>query len=204
MSKNSIQCKSCGLVKDHCICGYEIDIESPVEFWLLTHENEFSRTNNTGRLIEYAISSTKTFAWSRTEPPTEMIDLMEDYDVYLVFADDREEEKNRVKRYEPSDKKTVFLILDGTWKEARKMLRKSPYLADLPIIALNPKGTTAYDLRRNKDEGHLCTAEVAIALLDHVGAKEQADTLNRYFDYFMTRYHDGKYEHGGKNDQTTI
>ncbi|WP_240840917.1 tRNA-uridine aminocarboxypropyltransferase [Acidaminobacter sp. JC074] len=204
VSKNTIQCETCGLVKGRCICDYEIDINAPVEFWLLTHENEFSRTNNTGRLIEYAIASTRVFAWSRTETPSQMIALMDDYDVYLVFADDRDEEKKRVKSYEPSEKKTVFIILDGTWKEARKMLRKSPYLADLPIIALNPKSQTSYDLRRNKDQGHLCTVEVAVALLDEVGAIKEADALNMYFEYFMDRYHDGKYEHGGTNDQTII
>ncbi len=201
VSKNTIQCDQCGLVKGHCLCDYDIDLEATVEFWLLTHENEFSRTNNTGRLIENAFKSTRTFCWSRTEPPLEMIDLMKEYDVYLVFSDDREEEKQKVKDYKVSNKKTAFLLLDGTWKEARKMLRKSPYLDSLPIVALNPKDVSSYDLRRNHDEGHLCTVEVAIALLDLVDAKSQASALTEYFKYFMTRYHDGQYEHKEvKND----
>lgn len=186
---------ACGLVKGHCICDYDIEIKSQIEFWLLTHENELTRTNNTGRLIERAIDTTKVFVWSRTEEPKELIDLMEIYDVYLVFSDDREKEKARVVEYKPTDKKTAFLILDGTWKEARKILRKSPYLQKLPIVTLHSEKSTSYDLRRNKDDGHLCTVEVAIELLNMVGEKNESELLDNYFKYYMKRYHDGKYEH---------
>lgn len=195
ISKNTEQCQVCGLVKGHCICDEKVVINASVEFWLLTHENEFSRTNNTARLIEYAIETTKTFVWSRVEPPKAMIELMSSYDVYLVFSADREPEKKRVKSYVPSNKKTAFLILDGTWKEARKMLRKSDYLRSLPIIAFQPENTTKYDLRRNPDEHHLCTVEVAIELLKLVGDQAQAETLDAYFDVYLNKYHDGKYEH---------
>lgn len=195
ISKNTIQCDSCGLVKGHCICGFDVEIKSKVTFWILTHENELTRTNNTARLIENAMNTTKTFLWSRTEEPKELLELMKTHQVYLIFSDEKEEEKKRVQVYEPSDKKTAFLILDGTWKEVRKILRKSEYLKDLPIITLNPVVKTTYDLRRNNDEGHLCTVEVAIELLKLVGDTREADHLNDYYKHYMTRYHDGKFEH---------
>lgn len=195
ISKNTIQCVTCGLVKGHCLCGFDADIKSKVEFWILTHENELTRTNNTARLIENAINTTKTFLWSRTQAPEKLLALMKDYQVYLVFSDDREEEKQRVVKYQATEKKTAFLILDGTWKEVRKMLRKSDYLKDLPIISLSSGSKTKYDLRRNDDINHLCTVEVAIELLKMVGDDKEAGILNDYFEFYMKRYHDGKYEH---------
>lgn len=195
ISKNTIQCVNCGLMAGHCICDYTIKIESQVEFWLLTHENELTRTSNTGRLIERAMDSTKVFVWSRTEAPKELMDLMTCYNVYLVFSDDREDEKARVVNYTGNDKKTAFLIIDGTWKEARKILRKSPYLKELPIVSLRTKKVSSYDLRRNKDDNHLCTVEVAIELLKLIGEKDESLLLDDYFKHYMKRYHDGKYEH---------
>lgn len=196
LSKNTDQCLVCGLVKGHCLCSYSIHIQSDVEFWLLTHENEMTRTNNTGRLIERAIETTRVFQWSRTQPPQEMIDLISDYNVYLIFSAEREDPK-RVKTYQASKKKTAFLILDGTWKEARKMLRKSDYLKTLPILSLTPISKTSYDLRRNHDEGHICTVEVGIELLQMIGETAQSKALNEYFEYYLECYHDGKYEHEG-------
>ncbi|STS92578.1 DTW domain protein [Klebsiella variicola] len=37
----------------------------------------------------------------------------------------------------PSGKPPLFIMLDGTWTEARKMFRKSPYLDALPIISVD-------------------------------------------------------------------
>lgn len=190
-SKHIVQCSTCGLSEDHCICSYDIDLSVDVAFWLLTHENEFSRTTNTGRLIENAIKTTKTFKWMRTEAPKALIQLIEsnDYDIYLIFSDEREREKVRSVSYEPSSKKLAFLILDGTWKEVRKILRKSPYLDSLPILSLNQIPASSYDLRRNKDDNHICTAEVAVELLKLIGNQEASQALNIYYETFLNNYH---------------
>lgn len=201
LSKNTVQCKKCGLVEGYCLCGYEINLQSQAEFWLLTHENEFSRTNNTGRLIENAFDTSKVFTWKRLEPPKELIRLMANYDVYLVFYAETEDDQKRVSRYKASTKKTAFLILDGTWKEAKKMIRKSDYLRSLKILSLSPIKTSAYDLRRNKDSHHICTVEVGVELLKLTGEFNQADQLEDYFNHYMKRFHAGMYEHKEvKND----
>ncbi|MDI8992988.1 DTW domain-containing protein, partial [Salmonella enterica subsp. enterica serovar Anatum] len=37
----------------------------------------------------------------------------------------------------PAGKPPLFIMLDGTWPEARKMFRKSPYLDHLPVISMD-------------------------------------------------------------------
>lgn len=201
ISKNTQQCQTCGLVENYCLCDYEISLTSHAEFWLLTHENEFSRTNNTGRLIENAFPTCRVFKWHRKEEPSELIELLKEYDAYLVFAADSESDKKRQVTYEKRDKKTAFLILDGTWKEVRKMIRKSDYLKSLKLLSLDPDQLTAYKLRRNNDDNHICTVEVGIELLKLIGEETQASQLKTYFDFFMDRYNAGRYEHKEvKND----
>lgn len=203
ISKVSVQCDKCGLEKNNCICSCYIDIKSKAEFWILTHENEFSRSTNTGRLIEYAVGTTKIFKWSRTNLPLELIKLINSnlYDIYLIMAADRETEKTRIKKYSVSNKSTVFLILDGTWKEARKILRKSDYLNNLKILSLDIKEKSIYDLRRNSDSNHLCTVEVAIELFKIINEYKNSEELNEYFNIFMEKYKSIKFNHmEGKND----
>jgi len=201
ISKNTVQCQACGLVKNHCLCDYDIKLNSQAEFWLLTHENEFTRTNNTGRLLENAFSTCKVFRWHRKEVPEDLVNLLEDYDTYLVFAADSEEDKKRQVNYKKSEKKTAFLILDGTWKEVRKMIRKSDYLRPLKLLSLEPDKITDYKLRRNNDANHICTVEVGIELLKLIGEDNQASALKTYFDFFIDRYNAGRYEHEEvKND----
>ncbi|EHJ81495.1 hypothetical protein LTSEBAI_3666, partial [Salmonella enterica subsp. enterica serovar Baildon str. R6-199] len=87
--------------------------------------------------------------------------------------------------------------LDGTWPEARKMFRKSPYLDHLPVISVDLSRLSAYRLREIHAEGQYCTAEVAIALLDLAGDTEAATSLGEHFTRFKTRYLAGKTQHPG-------
>ncbi len=159
------QCQDCGLVKGHCLCPKIQAVESKVKWVILSHEREMSRTSNTARLIEDCFHDVKNFVWQRGHVDKELMHIIEqeNHEVYLVFPSDRQEEKRRLKKYERSRKKTVFLIVDGTWKEARKIMRKCHALQALPILNIDLNEKSEYFIRRNQDENHLCTAEVAIA-----------------------------------------
>lgn len=63
-------------------------------------------------------------------------------------------------------KRPLFVLLDATWTEARKMFRKSPYLDALPVLSLTPAQLSRYRLRRSTRGEHLCTAEVAAMCLN--------------------------------------
>ena len=58
-------------------------------------------------------------------------------------------------------KTPLFVMLDGTWREASKMF-KSPSFAPLPVLSIQPKKASSYQLREAAHEHQLCTAEVAI------------------------------------------
>jgi DTW domain-containing protein YfiP len=88
-------------------------------------------------------------------------------------------------------------MLDGTWTEARKMFRKSPYLDALPVISVDLSRVSAYRLREAHADGQYCTAEVAIALLDLAGDTAAAGALGNHFSCFRERYLAGKTVHKG-------
>lgn len=97
----------------------------------------------------------------------------------------------------PTGKPPLFIMLDGTWPEARKMFHKSPYLDHLPVISVDLSRLSAYHLRGIHAEGQYCTAEVAIALLDLAGDTDAAGALGEHFSRFKTRYLAGKTQHQG-------
>lgn len=80
------------------------------------------------------------------------------------------------------------VILDATWQEARKMLRQSPYLKTAARVSLPPlMPESAFILRRNQQEGGLCTAECIIALWRQCGRAEQATLLASLFTELNSR-----------------
>jgi len=200
LSKNLDHCDQCGLPVITCICEDAPEIVAKPQFWLLTHGNETGRPSNTGRLIKESMKeNTEIFVWARTEAPERLIALLKDerYRPYLIFPTDGEEEKKRETEFiEEDDKIPAFIILDATWKEARKMLRKSPYLQNVPVLPLEVDEKTNYTLRRNSDFGHICTVEVAIELLELSGETDGAKMLQDYFKLFLKKYQAGRNGHG--------
>lgn len=85
-------------------------------------------------------------------------------------------------------KRPLFVLLDATWAEARKMFRKSPYLDSLPVLSLQPEQLSRYRLRRSTRDDHFCTAEVAALCLELAGESHAAQTLEAYLDVFTHHY----------------
>jgi DTW domain-containing protein YfiP len=82
----------------------------------------------------------------------------------------------------------LFVLLDATWPEARKMFRKSPYLDHLPVLSLQSEQISRYQLRRSRRDDHFCTSEVAALCLDLAGEALAAQTLEAYLDVFTHHY----------------
>ena len=194
---NSLRCENCMLSKPLCICHkrspYKLTGENPVHICLLMHKEEAYKPTNTGRLIEHILPEiTHRYYWHRTEPDTQFLALLKNktFQPYIIFPDDRGGYEERVvsRASEYSDKTPLFIILDGSWRQAGRMFRLSKYLQDLPVLPLTTTRNSQYKLRKAPNEFHLCTAEVAIELLIQHEQKTAAQALNDYFNHFNEAY----------------
>lgn len=187
-------CPRCGFLHN-CICHAEPDLSCQYAFILLTHPKEVGKDTNTGQLMERALPVCQRHLWDRVNPPTALLDMLADpqYQPWLLFPGD---ETVPAKPFSNEAGKTpLFILLDATWQEARKMIRRSPWLASLPRLELSPAANSSYALRRNQQPGNLCTCEAGIALLETVGFGEDACQLQDYFDHFMDVFHAEKSGH---------
>jgi hypothetical protein len=164
---------------------------------LLMHDVEPMKPSNTGWLIADVIGDTTAFPWSRTEVEPELLTLLADpqWQPYIVFPGEfvaPERVVNEVKL--APGKRPLFILLDGTWSEARKMFRKSPYLEHLPVLSLEPEQLSRYKLRRSKRDDHFCTAEVAALCLELAGDQPASEVLDAYLDVFSAHYLAAKFQ----------
>lgn len=193
------RCDACMLPRLNCLCPYQVTTTARAEVWLIMHPYEAYKPTNTGRLIKDVLPSTRIFLWSRTEPDAELLTLLasDRYQPFLIFPDDQPDYADRIVR-EPiveGARIPVFIILDGTWRQARRMFRRSAYLAALPILPLHTERLTRYKLRTPASESHLCTAEVAAELLKKVGDVNASQLLDDYFDTFNDCYAASRVHH---------
>lgn len=194
------RCQRCLLPLKQCLCETLQSATARSRFCLVMFDTEPMKPSNTGRLIADVLPDTAAFQWSRTEPPQALIELVNDpaYQPMVVFPASYADPQREVLSAPPSSgKPPLFIMLDGTWTEARKMFRKSPYLDALPVISVDLSKTSAYRLREAHGDGQYCTAEVAIALLELAGDTTAAQGLADHFTLFRERYLAGKPHHQG-------
>lgn len=158
---------------------------------LLMCDTEPLKPSNTGWLIADVVQDSFAYLWTRTEVDPDLLRLLADpqWQPYVVFPGEYAASERVVTQVQlDGDKKPLFILLDATWSEARKMFRKSPYLNYLPVLSLQPEQLSRYRLRRSKREDHLCTAEVAALCLSLAAEAHAADTLEAYLDVFTDHY----------------
>jgi len=196
-------CNQCGLPTINCICDKSLKIKTEAKIWILSTEKEFYRPSNTARLLTLINkASTEIFLWERTKVPEKLIANLnnEIYDPFLLFPADNYETTMRKVEYKSIGKIPAFIIIDGTWKEARKIFRRSPYLEKLPIISLVPDLKSKYDLRRGASPGNLCTIETAIETLKLNEEIENAQIVNDFYTLFLKSYKAGSSGHKLSNN----
>lgn len=192
------RCSECMLGRHLCICDYRPQVKSSCGFCLIYYQGEVFKPSNTGRLIADVVNDNHAFQWQRTQIDPALRALLSDpgYQPILVFPHEYAQASQCIAH--PRDlasvqqgKKPLFVLLDGTWREAKKMFR-SDYLQALPVLGIQPEVASSYHLREAAHLHQLCTAEVGIALLGLQGDAEAAIALQDYFQIFRKHYLAGK------------
>ncbi len=155
---------------------------------------EALKPSNTGWLVADVVADTFAFGWARTAVDPALLALLldEQWQPYLVFPGEFVAPERVVTDVQTNDgnatKRPLFVLLDATWPEARKMFRKSPYLDKLPVLSLQSEQLSNYKLRRSQQDAHFCTSEVAAMCLSLGGDALAAQALEAYLDVFTHHY----------------
>lgn len=151
-----------------------------MKFTLLTHDKEFAKRSNTGRLVLDVLGdAAEQLRWDRLHPPVGLLEEIKAGGVALVYPGTADENDNDLSDI------NHFILIDGTWHEARKIHQRSPYLQSVRRVCLKPEGKSRYNLRKNQKESCLCTAECVIQILRSTGDNLTADHMEERFLAFI-------------------
>lgn len=180
------------------MCALRPSVATRAGVCLLMADIEPLKPSNTGWLIADVVADTFAFGWARTETDPALLALLADpqWQPYVVFPGQYAAPDRVVHAVPPSPgplpgeaaKRPLFILLDGTWGEARKMFGRSPYLDALPVLSLEPEQISQYKLRRSGRDDHFCTSEVAALCMNLAGEHVAEQTLEAYLAVFTHHY----------------
>jgi len=182
-----------------CICPFKKTVQTNSAFLLLMYDDEILKPSNTGRLIADLVPDTFAYIWSRTEPHPDMLALLQEpqWQPVVIFPAEYSQPQRVISEHNQlhaklCDKKPLFILLDGSWAQAKKMFRKSPYLDNLPVLSFSPENISRYLVRKAVKDNQLATAEVAALALEHIGEQHNSEQLALLFEVFKENYMLGK------------
>jgi len=190
------RCINCMLLPYLCICAIKKTVSTNSAFLLLMYDDEILKPSNTGRLIADLIPDTFAYIWSRTQPDPKLLDLLQDpkwLPIVIFPAEYSTAERLMCEYQAPAEgKRPLFILLDASWAQAKKMFRKSPYLNTFPVLSFSPDTLSRYLVRKAVKENQLATAEVAGCALEFIGESENASIMDLLFETFKENYLLGK------------
>ena len=212
LSQNSpfyqAHCISCRLPMSVCPCDELKQQSLPFDIVLCTHSNEWQRQTNTGQWVILSNNPSKSpsnnistspnsntdskannvqrLKWQR-KWPNDCPPNTKSGDYLLFPAKDAQLiDIEAVAPFEATTQNQPAIerlwLLDGTWQEANKMLRQSPWLQQLPKVALHlTRINSHYELRRNQKG--VCTLESLALTLEALDPS--LDTSALWFNFHL-------------------
>ncbi|MBL8842826.1 MAG: DTW domain-containing protein [Planctomycetes bacterium] len=188
MPRHTLQprCAGCGLIPARCLCAKLPRTELPWPLAIVQHGKEAGKPTNTARLVARVVANARLLPFARRGAPWSAAALGGgDVERFVLFpaADARPLDRDwcAARRGRP----TELVLLDGTWRQAGRMVRRADGIATLPRVALPPGPPSRWRIRSAPRGDQLCTFETVVRLAAIGADAAAAALLERAFQQLL-------------------
>lgn len=169
------RCARCQRPLSHCLCALIPSLSSRVQVQILQYPDEARHALNTARLAALGLNSADLCVGEQFS------DLSINAGTYLLFPSAEARSLTELNEAEHS-RITQLIVLDGTWRKARKLLYLNPALNAIPHLRLPDGHLSRYRLRKAPAAGALSTLEAIVVALNTLEHTERFNALLAPFE----------------------
>ena len=145
-----------------CFCDRVTVLPTRTRILLLQHPREHHVPIGTARMAHRALPNSRLrVGLDFAEDPVVLAELAEAPATYVLFPGPAALPLEDL----PRDRAITLVVFDGTWPQARKLLRLNPQIASLPRVAFSPLKPSAYAIRREPSPFCVSTIEALAEVL---------------------------------------
>ncbi len=176
------RCPKCWRLVEDCVCSLVTPARTALRLVMLSHWKEAGRSSNTGRLVWLAIDNLDLRFFNLPDGTSEPLDDLDPDDCLLLFPDEEAVPITTVATSEA----TTLVVLDATWRQVRRMIRKTPLLRRMKKVRLPEGRPSEFAARRQFSPERLCTAEAVARALEALGEHEAASAVMAPFESYVS------------------
>lgn len=182
-------CVRCLQPEFGCYCSLVQEFDPKISFVVLIHPIEVRRRIATGRMSSLCLKNSHLIMGQDYTGNSEVQKLLEDANYHSMIlypgshslnlsAMNDEQKQSLV----PLDKKLRIFVIDGTWATAKKMIRQSRILHQLPRICFTPKRPSSFRVRKQPKPQCYSTIEAIHETIEHLGESQGFPIQRREHD----------------------
>lgn len=124
------RCPRCYLLQDYCLCELVgAGQPSQPQILIVRHHWEAFKSTGTARLASLALTNARIIDMAAENPEPVRAELAALKNAWLLYPEAGSGERGGARP-------ETLVVLDGTWRQTRKMLRRLPELARFPRFSL--------------------------------------------------------------------
>ncbi len=175
-------CPRCEFLKARCLCDTIESIDNKIKIIILQHKTETKHALNSARILVKSLTNVSLIIGEDFTHNEELNRILEDRDnkVGLVFPADQAVVLENAAGEEVKGL-THLIMIDGTWRKAKKIFILSKNLHSLLCFRLIPHKKSQYRIRKSPNVDGLSTLEATVQSLKILEPKLETSSLERSF-----------------------
>jgi len=173
----ALRCPACRLTPGLCVCGTLPRLAPAVELVIVQHTNERHSQSNTGSLVHRMLEGSELVPYGARQHALDAATLWRADTSYAVLFPEPGAPVVSPAAFPPSAKRGALVVIDATWRQARRMTRRIPGLRAHPIVTVPDSERVLPPLRQPIRDGQLDTAEAVARALECLGFEDDAAEL---------------------------
>jgi len=184
-------CLNCRRRSLTCVCSLIHPFETESRFIILMHPMEYKKEKvGTGRFSHLILKNSEVLVDVSFDQNRRFLELINDpdYETYLLYPGDEVVNLSEIQTWPVSTHlKKQFIVIDGTWPCAKKMMKVTTLLHHLPRVSFSSTKQSEFKIKHQPLPGCLSTVESihqVICELNRLGVEktgQQEENLIKVF-----------------------
>lgn len=181
-------CRVCRLPAVECICEELTPVPVATRIIILQHAREASSQSNTGSLVHHLCAGSRLHRCGGEFEPFDATPVWEEgFDHWVLFPEPGAQVVSPETLAPGPGRGRALVVLDATWRQARRMSRRIDGLRRMPFVSLGADVEPRWTLRRPIRPGQVGTGEAVARALAGLGEERAASTILGALDRIAER-----------------
>jgi|LULF01.1.fsa_nt_gb DTW domain-containing protein YfiP len=179
-------CKRCLKPLLTCFCQALTPIENRVKLIILVHPDEEKHPYNTALMTKLNFKNSKLIIGENLSYDSQLRSEVSRPGSYILYPHETAKKINTLSSAQKKEIKTLIL-LDGTWRKAKRILYQTQFLQDIPLLQLPENLNSIYHIRKAPQKNFLSTLEAATHSLNLIEKQNYSCALN-VLQFFVDKH----------------